>query len=134
VVSKVTSTSVKLKWGVPDMDGSVPILSYQIEMLQEGFNQWQPIVQQPRNYFLVKTLQPSTTYQFRVSAVNEYGFSAPSEISDPVVTKGRGLLVGSPSFKKHVGNAPSATEEVKGEGCFGYIVTGGWHKIRICVF
>ncbi len=111
LVSKVTSTSVKLKWGVPDMDGSVPILSYQIEMLQEGFTQWQPIVQ---NCFVVKTLNPSTSYQFRVSAVNEYGFSSPSEVSDPVVTKGRSLLVGSPSFRIHSANT-SVSEEVKGE-------------------
>lgn len=99
-MSKVTSTSVKLKWGVPDMDGSVPILSYQIEMLQGGFDQWQPIVQQPRTYFVVKTLEPSMSYQFRVSAVNKYGFSAPSEPTDLVVTKGKGLLNTSPSFKK----------------------------------
>ena len=115
VVSKVTSTSVNLKWAVLDMDGSVPILSYQIEMLQEGFDQWQPIVQQPRNYFVVKTLEPSTSYWFRVSAVNEYGFSSPSEISDPVVTKGRGFLTGSPSFRKRTSNTISSNDEVKGE-------------------
>ena len=108
-MSKVTSTSVKLKWGVPDMDGSMPILSYQIEMLQGGFDQWQPIVQQPRTYFVVKTLEPSTSYQFRVSAVNKYGFSAPSEPTDLVVTKGKGLLNTSPSFKKQ------PASEVKGE-------------------
>ena len=111
VVSKVSSTSVKLKWGVPDMDGGVPILSYQIEMLQDGFDQWQPIVQQPRNYFVVKTLVPSTSYRFRVSAVNKYGFSAPSEPTDQVVTKGKGLITSSPTMKK----PPVSTDEVKGE-------------------
>ena len=112
VVSKITSTSVKLKWAVPDMDGGVPILSYQIEMLQGGFDQWQPIVQQPRNYFVVKTLEPSTSYQFRVSAVNEYGFSNPSEPSDVVVTKGKGLMNSSPSFKKKI--LPMVSDENKG--------------------
>lgn len=93
------------------MDGGVPILSYQIEMLQEGFEQWQPIVQQPRNYFVVKTLEPSTSYQFRVSAVNKYGFSNPSEPTDLVVTKGKGLINTSPSFKKQQHKAG----EVKGQ-------------------
>ena len=92
------------------MDGGVPVLSYQIEMLQDGFDQWQPIVQQPRNYFVVKTLEPSTSYRFRVSAVNEYGFSPPSEQTDLVVTKGKGLLNSSPSFKKS-----NLSAEVKGK-------------------
>ena len=108
---------MKLKWGVPDMDGGVAILSYQIEMMQDGFDQWQPIVQQPRNYFVVKTLEPSTTYQFRVSAVNKYGFSPPSEPTDPVLTKGKGLVNSSPSFKKA---AVSSPDEAKGE-CVGWV-------------
>ena len=118
MVSKTTSTSVKLKWNVPDCDGSEPILSYQVEMLQQGFDQWQPIVQQPRTYFVVKTLEPSMSYQFRVSAVNKYGFSPPSEPTELVVTKGKGLLNNSPSFKAKA-TSPS---EVKGEwrsGCVG---------------
>ena len=113
-VSKVSSTSVKLKWAVPDMDGGVPILSYQIEMWQDGFDQWQPIVQQPRTYFVVKTLEPSTSYKFRVSAVNKYGFGSPSEPTDPVVTKGKGPISASPTLKK-----PPPIDEVKGESAKG---------------
>lgn len=114
-MSKVTSTSVKLKWAVPDMDGGVSILSYQVEMLQDGFDQWQPIVQQPRTYFVVKTLEPNTCYRFRVSAVNKYGFSPPSEPTDMVITKGKGLLNSSPTFKKASGSHLS-TEDIKGQG------------------
>ena len=119
VVSKVTSTSVKLKWAAPDMDGGVAILSYQVEMFQEGIDLWQPIVQQPRSFFVVKTLEPLTTYKFRVSAVNEYGFGAPSEPSDSVLTKSiRGLLGSSGSNKTAAAAAASTTsssEEVKGQ-------------------
>ena len=122
VVSKLTSTSVKLKWNVPDCDGSEPVLSYQVEMLQRGFDQWQPIVQQPRTYFVVKTLEPSTAYQFRVSAVNKYGFSPPSEPSEQVLTKGRGLINTSPSFKEK-----TASPTVKGEW---WGVKGRW----VCPF
>ena len=111
----MTSTSLKLKWGPPAIDWGTGILSYQIELLQEGFQQWQPIVQQPRNYFVVKTLEPSTSYQFRVSAVNYHGFSSPSEASDPVVTKARGLLSASPNFRKTSAGASSVlSQEVKG--------------------
>lgn len=97
------------------MDGGVSILSYQVEMLQDGFDQWQPIVQQPRTYFVVKTLEPNTCYRFRVSAVNKYGFSPPSEPTDMVITKGKGLLNSSPTFKKASGSHLS-TEDIKGQG------------------
>lgn len=130
-VSKVTSTSVKLKWSLPDMDGGVAILSYQVEMLQDGFDQWQPIVQQPRPYFVVKTLEPSTTYQFRVSAVNKYGFSDPSEPSDLVVTRGKGLLNTSPSFRKHSANLSVDKGEAQRARGWGGLGLGGARAARL---
>ncbi|CAI8009161.1 Kalirin, partial [Geodia barretti] len=96
-VSKVTGTSVKLKWSPPDEEGGSPITTYQVEMLQEGFEDWQPIIQQPKTTFIVKALQPSTSYQFRVLACNQYGAGQPSDPSDTVTTKGRGWLSSSPS-------------------------------------
>ena len=66
-------------------------------MLQEGFEDWQPIIQQPKTTFIVKALQPSTSYQFRVLACNQYGAGQPSDPSDTVTTKGRGWLSSSPS-------------------------------------
>ena len=98
-VSKVTSSSVKLKWPVPDFDGNSPIMSYQVEILQEGFDEWQPIIQQPKNYFVVKTLEANTSYQFRVIAYNDFGGSKPSEPTEMVSTRGRGWLA-SPIPKK----------------------------------
>ena len=66
-------------------------------MLQEGFEDWQPIIQQPKTTFIVKALQSSTCYQFRVLACNQYGAGQPSEPSDTITTKGRGWLASSPS-------------------------------------
>ena len=99
-VSKVTSNSLKLRWSPPDYDGGSPVLSYQIEMLQLGIDQWQPIVQQPRNNFTVKTLEPSMSYKFRVIAYNEFGASKPSEPSDVVSTKGKGWFIPIPLGRK----------------------------------
>ncbi len=98
-VSKVTASSVKLKWPIPEHDGSSPILSYQIELLQDGFEEWQPIIQHPKNYFVVKTLESNTSYRFRVIAYNEFGASKPSETSDVMSTKGRGRSTSSTSGK-----------------------------------
>ncbi len=59
-------------------------------MLQEGFEEWQPIIQQPRVYFMVKNLLPNTSYHFRVTAINDYGASPPSEGTKVVMgVKGR---------------------------------------------
>jgi len=99
-VSRVTSNSMKLKWSAPEFDGSSPILSYQIEMLQLGSDQWQPIVQHPKNSFIVKTLEPNMSYQFRVIAYNEFGASSPSEPSEVASTKGKGWFIPVSTTKK----------------------------------
>ncbi len=87
--SKIMSSSVKLKWVAPDNNGKSLIQCYQVEMLQEGFEEWQPIIQQPRIHFVVKNLLPNTSYQFRVTASNDYGTSPPSE-STKVIMGGKG--------------------------------------------
>ena len=72
-------------------------------MLQEGFEDWQPIIQQPKTMFIIKTLQSNTCYQFRVLACNEYGAGLASEPSDMITTKGRSWLSGSPSTSRKRG-------------------------------
>ena len=57
-----------------------------MEQLQEGMDDWKPIVQQPKTAFAVRTLDPNTWYQFRVIANNEIGSSDPSPPSDKVYT------------------------------------------------
>ena len=91
VASRVTPTSVKLKWNPPEHDGHSMITSYVVEQLKEGFGEWQAIVQQPRTVFVVKTLNPNTWYQFRVIAISDNGESRASEPSEIVsTTKGKG--------------------------------------------
>lgn len=123
-VSKVTTSSVKLKWPVPEYDGSSPILSYQVEILQDRFDEWQPIVQHPKNYFVVKTLEPNTTYRFRVIAYNEFGASKASEPSEAVSTKGRGRSLSGGSKSKTLG-VPS----IDGQGMhymYAGFIYSGW--------
>ena len=92
-VSRVTASSAKVKWIPPDHDGRSRILSFQLEMLQAGFTSWQAIIQQPICNFTIRTLEPGTSYQFRVIAYNKYGASKPSDPSEPIITRSvRGLL------------------------------------------
>ena len=91
-VSNITRTSARVRWTPPDHDGRSQILSYQVEMLQAGFTSWQAIIQQPRCSFTIRTLEPGTSYQFRVIAYNKYGASKPSEPCEAIVTRARGWL------------------------------------------
>lgn len=86
LASRATTTSVKLRWNPPEHDGHNPITSYLVEQLQEGMDDWKPIVQQHKTAFAVRTLDPNTWYQFRVIANNEIGSSDPSPPSDKVYT------------------------------------------------
>ena len=86
IASHSTTTSVKLKWSPPEHDGHNPITSYLVEQLQNGFEDWRPIVQQLKTTFTVKTLDPNTWYQFRIIACNEQGSSEPSPPSEKVYT------------------------------------------------
>ena len=83
--------------------GTPSLPPYQVEMLQEGFEDWQPIIQQPKNMFIVKALQSNTCYRFRVLACNEYGAGEPSDPSDMITTKGRSWLSGSPNVARKKG-------------------------------
>lgn len=62
-------------------------------MLQAGFTSWQAIIQQPRCNFTIRTLEPATSYQFRVIAYNKYGASKPSPPCASIQTKAKGWLI-----------------------------------------
>ena len=88
MVSNISRTQAKLKWNSPTYDGTSPIVSYQLQLLQDGLKDWQPIMKLERTNCTVKTLEPNISYQFRVLAINDLGFSNPSEPTDVVKTKG----------------------------------------------
>ena len=114
-VSKITSTSARLKWPIPEYDGSSPIISFQIEMLQKGFDVWQPIVQHPKSYFTVKTLEANTSYQFRVIAYNSYGASKSGEVSEVFETRTGG---GAGPAGKKAGPQTLGAELIRGGWSF----------------
>lgn len=43
-------------------------------------------------YFVVRNLQPSSYYQFRVKAYNKFGWGEPGFATEPVSTKPEGIL------------------------------------------
>ena len=90
MVSGITRTQGKFRWNPPAHDGGSPVTSYELQLLQDGLRDWQPIMKLEKSArsCTVKTLEPNTSYQFRVLAINEHGYSDPSDSTDVVRTKG----------------------------------------------
>ncbi|CAH8628965.1 unnamed protein product [Schistosoma margrebowiei] len=100
-VTPVNTNSVKVNWFSPTNDGDSPITSYQIEMCdaKNGTEVWKPIdalnidrvdqsllsPDEQKSYeLIVKNLDNSKSFKFRVIAVNSIGPGKPSRSSQPV--------------------------------------------------
>ena len=75
-----------LSWTPPKDTGNCPITNYVVEMRPVGGYQWtvanlRKTVAQPS--YTVTGLKEETPYEFRVSADNKVGQSAPSDVSVP---------------------------------------------------
>lgn len=73
-----------LRWAPPFRDGGATLTGYRVECNRLGSEAWvrtaPPLVARPE--LLLTGLEPGFHYQFRVSACNPVGVSAPGEISD----------------------------------------------------
>uniref|UniRef100_A0A8C4TLU8 Roundabout guidance receptor 3 n=1 Tax=Erpetoichthys calabaricus TaxID=27687 RepID=A0A8C4TLU8_ERPCA len=89
VVTDVTRNSVTLTWKPNSHEGGTSVTSYIIEAFsQSAGSTWQTVadfVKQEKH--TVSSLNPDTVYLFIVRAVNSYGLSDPSPISEPVRTQ-----------------------------------------------
>ena len=84
VVQNKTDSSITLQWSPPDTDRPVPIKSYIIERRKVGNQTWQRC---NATEIIVSTqttlcnFTEETSYQFRISAVNDFGQSPYLEVS-----------------------------------------------------
>ncbi|XP_030218595.1 obscurin isoform X7 [Gadus morhua] len=84
VVQNKTDSSITLQWSPPDSDRPVPIKSYIIERRKVGNQTWQRC---NATEIIVSTqttlcnFTEETSYQFRISAVNDFGQSPYLEVS-----------------------------------------------------
>ncbi|XP_029963962.1 roundabout homolog 2 [Salarias fasciatus] len=89
VVTEVTKNTVTLTWQSNPHEGGAAVTSYIIEAFSQSVGStWQTVadhVRQERHTVL--GLFPNTVYLFIVRAVNSYGLSDPSPISEPVRTQ-----------------------------------------------
>ncbi|XP_055003859.1 roundabout homolog 2 [Boleophthalmus pectinirostris] len=89
IVTEVTKHTVTLTWQSNPHEGGAAVTSYIIEAFSQSVGStWQTVadhVRQERH--TVVGLLPNTVYLFIVRAVNSYGLSDPSPISEPVRTQ-----------------------------------------------
>uniref|UniRef100_A0A4W5QRD3 Roundabout, axon guidance receptor, homolog 3 (Drosophila) n=1 Tax=Hucho hucho TaxID=62062 RepID=A0A4W5QRD3_9TELE len=89
VVTDVTRNTVTLTWQSNPHEGGAAVTSYIIEAFSQSVGSvWQTVadhVKQEKH--MVIGLYPNTVYLFIVRAVNSYGLSDPSPISEPIRTQ-----------------------------------------------
>uniref|UniRef100_A0A8C7X149 Roundabout, axon guidance receptor, homolog 3 (Drosophila) n=1 Tax=Oryzias sinensis TaxID=183150 RepID=A0A8C7X149_9TELE len=89
VVTDVTKNTVTLTWQSNPHEGGAAVTSYIIEAFSQSVGStWQTVADQVKQEtHTVVGLFPNTVYLFIVRAVNSYGLSDPSPISEPVRTQ-----------------------------------------------
>ncbi|XP_009474718.1 PREDICTED: roundabout homolog 2-like [Nipponia nippon] len=89
VVTNVTKSSVTLSWKGNEDSGATDVTSYIVEAFsQAAGGPWQTVAADVEGEtHTVSGLVPDTVYLFLVRAVNAYGLSDPSGVSEPVRTQ-----------------------------------------------
>ncbi|CAM9828183.1 unnamed protein product [Bubo scandiacus] len=89
VVTNVTQSSVTLSWKGSEDNGATHVTSYIVEAFsQAAGGPWQTVAADVEGEtHTVSGLVPDTVYLFLVRAVNAYGLSDPSGVSEPVRTQ-----------------------------------------------
>ncbi|XP_066263902.1 titin-like isoform X2 [Branchiostoma lanceolatum] len=85
-----TTSTVTLKWPVPQSDGGLRLDGYVLEMRKVGTDTWERAHASGmirNNELTVERLTEGAAYYFRVSALNEMGASEPREAEDTTVVK-----------------------------------------------
>ncbi|KAM6043177.1 roundabout homolog 3 isoform 3-T3 [Chlamydotis macqueenii] len=89
LVTNITKSSVTLSWQRNQESGAANVTSYVVEAFsQAAGGPWQTVATNVEGEaHTVSGLVPDTIYLFLVRAVNAYGLSSPSGISEPVRTQ-----------------------------------------------
>jgi len=81
VASAASSSQINLSWSAPTNNGGSSVIGYKIDRSTNGGSTWNTIVSNTGSTGTTYSntgLSPSTTYTYRVSAINSVGTSSPS--------------------------------------------------------
>lgn len=89
--SETSDTEILLRWKVPRHDGNATVLCYGLQMRKATDSDWTLLAENiDHEFFLIRSLEPDTEYQFRLAARNRFGWSEKSIPTDPISTKSVG--------------------------------------------
>ena len=77
--------AIALAWDAPDYDGGAAVTGYRIEVSEDGGSSWTDLVADTRSgdtEYSHTGLDPASTRHYRVSAINEIGTGAASNVAE----------------------------------------------------
>src|SRR2546422_238625 len=96
----ISSSQINLSWNAPSDTGGSVITGYKIERSTDGGATWGIIVSNSGTTATTYSntgLSPSTTYSYRVSAINSVGTSSPSNTASATTSAPAAAPPGSPT-------------------------------------
>ncbi|CAH0724488.1 unnamed protein product, partial [Brenthis ino] len=87
----VSDTEVLLRWTQPKHDGNSPVVCYSLQYKKGDSVEWHTVAENiDHEFFVVRNLEPDTSYQFRLSSRNRIGWSEKGIPTSLVKTKQSG--------------------------------------------
>ncbi|CAH2049873.1 unnamed protein product, partial [Iphiclides podalirius] len=87
----VSDTEVLLRWKQPKYDGNTPVVCYSLQYKEGDSVDWKSVADNvDHEFFVVRGLQPETSYQFRLSSRNRIGWSDKGIPTNLIKTKEAG--------------------------------------------
>uniref|UniRef100_A0A8C1N943 Obscurin, cytoskeletal calmodulin and titin-interacting RhoGEF b n=1 Tax=Cyprinus carpio TaxID=7962 RepID=A0A8C1N943_CYPCA len=123
VVRNKTDSSITLCWSPPDSERPVPITGYIVERRKVGVQTWVKVtsITVSSTEYTISEIPEEASYQFRISAVNDFGQSAYLEVPgtfylEPTASVKAGLV----NCSAHVGEEATFTVELS------TVCSGSW--------
>ncbi|KAA0704500.1 Obscurin [Triplophysa tibetana] len=114
-VRNKTDSSVTLCWSPPDSDRPVPITGYIVERRKVGVQTWVKVTSTAvsSTEYTINEIPEEASFQFRISAVNDFGQSAYLEIPGTFYLEPTGSVkTGLVSCSAHAGEEATFTVEL----------------------
>ncbi|XP_047531484.1 obscurin isoform X5 [Vanessa atalanta] len=74
--TEVSDKEVLLRWKQPKYDGNSPVVCYSLQYKKGDSVEWNTVAENiDHEFFVVRDLEPDTSYQFRLSSRNRIGWS-----------------------------------------------------------
>ncbi|XP_046962519.1 obscurin isoform X2 [Vanessa cardui] len=74
--TEVSDREVLLRWKQPKYDGNSPVVCYSLQYKKGDSVEWNTVAENiDHEFFVVRDLEPDTSYQFRLSSRNRIGWS-----------------------------------------------------------